>query len=202
MKKIILAIISILTYLISYWYCIDIYDPCPNCLGWDCCSSCPDSPGCLIQAEHSGNQPQHQCTTNNDCVKNWQTWICINWDNWYRECIYNEYWNLWFEINPECMLNGQCWMNIYETAGIRQWNTSPSVKTFAQDIILGMTTFFWTVISIIFIVSGLMYIFSWFSGKSPDKAKKMMVWSIIWLLFVTLSYSIIRLIQFLATWWS
>jgi hypothetical protein len=30
----------------------------------------------------------------------------------------------------------------------------------------------------------------------------MMIWSIVWLLFVTFSYTIIRLIQFLATWWS
>ena len=51
-------------------------------------------------------------------------------------------------------------MNIYETAGIRKKDTTPSVKTFAQDVVLAATTFFGTVISIIFIVSGLMYVFS------------------------------------------
>ncbi len=144
--------------------------------------------------------PQHQCTLDSECTAKGQG-MCITWDNNTRICIYNEYRDLWFNITTECLLNWQCWMNIYETAGIRKKDTTPSVKTFAQDVVLAATTFFGTVISIIFIVSGLMYVFSWFTGKSPDKAKKMMIWSIVWLLFVTLSYSIIRLIQFLATWW-
>lgn len=144
--------------------------------------------------------PQNECTSDNECTANGQG-MCVPWDNNTRVCIHNEYWTLWFEITTECLLNWQCGMNVYETAGIRQRDTSPSVKTFAQDIILWTTAFFGTVISIIFIVSGLSYVFSGYTWKSPDKAKKMMVWSIIWLLFVTLSYTIIRLIQFIATWW-
>ena len=132
-------------------------------------------------------------------------WICQKYWEWDEEeyiCIRNDYGDLWINIDKKCLLNGQCSMNIYETIGIRKSNPNPDVKTFAQDIILWATMFFGTVMTVLFIVSWLSYVMAWFNGKSPDKAKKMMVWSIVWLLFVTFSYTIIRLIQFFATWWS
>lgn len=132
-------------------------------------------------------------------------WICQKYWEWDEEeyiCIRNDYGDLWINIDKKCLLNGQCSMNIYETIGIRKSNPNPDVKTFAQDIILWATMFFGTVMTVLFIVSWLSYVMAWFNGKSPDKAQKMMVGSIVWLLFVTFSYTIIRLIQFFATWWS
>lgn len=118
----------------------------------------------------------------------WLSWI----SHWDSAGIY---------IDPDCMLNWQCHMNVYETLWIRESNNDPDVTTFAQDIVLWATWFFGTVIAAIFVISGIAYIIAWYNGKEPTNAKKMMIWSIIWLLFVSLSYTIIRLIQFLASWW-
>lgn len=141
----------------------------------------------------NNNQTEVECTENSDC----NNWICQDW-----VCVENHYWNAGINISTKCLLNGQCSMNIYETMWIRKSNPNPDVTTFAQDVILWATKFFGTVLTILFIVSWLSYVMAWFSGKAPDKAKKMMIWSIVWLLFITLSYTIIRLIQFIATWWS
>lgn len=142
------------------------------------------------------------CT--NDLVYEWPNWVptCCNWIVQNGICIENNVWNVGINVNKDCLLNGQCSMNVYKTLWIRKSNQDPSVKTFAQDIILWASFFFGSVMTIIFIISGLSFVMAWYTGKSPDKAKKMMVWSIIWLLLVTFSYTIIRLIQFLATWWS
>lgn len=134
-----------------------------------------------------------------------EDWLCTKYwsESWEYYCIENNEWTMWINIDKECMLNGQCSMNIYETLWIRQSNQNPDVTTFAQDIILWATAFFGTVITVIFMVSWLSYIMAWFNWKEPWNAKKWMVWSIVWLLLITLSYTIIRLIQFLATgkWW-
>lgn len=136
---------------------------------------------------------------------------CLNWivqksttNSWKRDCVQNYYGTMWLDINTECLKNGQCHMNVYRTLWIRKSDDDPEVQTFVQDIILGATEFIGTVITVVLMVSGLFYIISAMNGKTELswRAKKAMIWSIVWLLFVTLSYSIIRLIQFLATWWS
>ena len=139
-----------------------------------------------------------------ECEAHCDGWICQKYGKDTNEyvCVRNDYWDLWIYITTWCLLNGQCKMNIEETIWIRQSKRNIDVKTFTQDIVLWTTMFFGTVITVLFIVSGLSYVMAWFTWKSPDKAKNMMIWSIIWLLFVTLSYTIIRLIQFIATWWS
>lgn len=108
----------------------------------------------------------------------------------------------WITINSNCLLNWQCKFNVYDTLGIRksirsEWDPT-SVWLFVQDIILAATTFIGTILTIAIIVSGLMYIFAAASGKDPAKAKTWLINSFIWLLIVILSYSIIRLIQYLA----
>lgn len=161
-----------------------------RCSGWTCIVS-------ILGDDTPPDNPPEWNDSTTDCTPENCDWICQD-----NTCITNEYWDLGLNINTECLLNGQCSMNIYETVWIRKSNPDPSVKTFAQDIILGTSMFFGTVMTVLFIISGLSYVMAWYSGKSPDKAKKMMIWSIVWLLFVTFSYTIIRLIQFLATWWS
>jgi len=65
--------------------------------------------------------------------------------------------------------------------------------------------FLGTVIAILLIVSGILYIIAsiqWSSSKA-DMAKKWIINSLLWLVLVTWSYAIVRLIQFVATagWW-
>lgn len=139
------------------------------------------------------------------------TWCCLDWivqpdteNSGKLACVQNYYGTMWLDINTECLLNWQCHMNVYRTLWIRKSDDDPEVQTFVQDIILGATEFIGTVITVVLMISGLFYIISAMNGKTELswRAKKAIIWSIVWLLFVTLSYSIIRLIQFLATWWS
>ena len=97
------------------------------------------------------------------------------------------------------MLNGQCGFNIYQFLGIRKDiadNNSPEL--FVQDILLSATFFIGTVVTIGIIVSGLMFIFAGATGKDPSKAKAGLKNSFIGLLIVVCSYSIIRVVQYIA----
>jgi hypothetical protein len=110
----------------------------------------------------------------------------------------------WITIWQNCLLNGQCKFNIYDTLWIRdsvrdEWDPT-SVWLFVQDIILAATTFIWTILTLAIIVSWLMYIFAASSGKDPAKAKTWLINSFIWLWIVVLSYAIVRLVQYLAKW--
>jgi hypothetical protein len=178
----------------SGWSCIvsitEPNTPSDNPNGWNT-NQTTENPTTGWNTNQTTETPTVECSEKN-C-----DWICQD-----NVCIRNDYWDLWIYVTTGCLLNGQCSMNIYDTIGIRQKDPNPDVKTFAQDIVLWATMFFGTVMTVLIIVSWLSYVMAWFSGKSPDKAKKMLIWSIVWLLFVTLSYTIIRLIQFLATWWS
>jgi len=107
----------------------------------------------------------------------------------------------WITMNDKCLLNWQCKFNIYEFLGIRQDipdNDSPEV--FVQDVLLSATFFIWTVVTIALVVSGLMFIFAWATGKDPSKAKAGIKNSLIGLLIVICSYSIIRVVQYIAKW--
>ncbi|AHB40841.1 hypothetical protein P148_SR1C00001G0023 [candidate division SR1 bacterium RAAC1_SR1_1] len=102
-------------------------------------------------------------------------------------------------MNETCLLNGQCSFNIYEFLGIRKSiadNSSPEL--FVQDILLSATFFIGTVVTIAIIVSGLMFVFAGATGKDPTKAKAGLKNSFIGLLLVVCSYSIIRVVQYIA----
>lgn len=119
------------------------------------------------------------------------------------KCITNNAWNMWIDINQQCLINWQCKFDIYQTLGIRQSlprETRSSPWIFIQDIILSATFFVGTLITWVLIISWLLFVFA---GAKPDlqsKAKKWVTWSLIWLLFVVWSYAFVRLIQFLVTW--
>lgn len=106
--------------------------------------------------------------------------------------------------NEDLLVQGQCKLNIYDTLGIRKSvrneNDPTSVGLFVQDVVLSATFFIGTVVTIALVVSGIMYIFAASSGKSPDAAKKGIIWSLIGLLIVVSSYVIIRLVQYIAKW--
>ena len=105
-------------------------------------------------------------------------------------------------INEECLLNGQCKFNVYDALGIRQsvrneWDAT-SVGLFVQDIVLAVTMFIGTVVTVAIMVSWLMWIFAWATGKDPTKAKSWLINALIGLLIVTCSYLIIRVVQYIA----
>jgi hypothetical protein len=134
-------------------------------------------------------------------------WMLVKDDNDPNKkvCIVNNEWNMWINMNADCLVNWQCSYNIYKTLGIRKSDQNPKVSTFIQDIVLWVTMFLGTVIAILLIVSGILYIIAsiqWSSSKA-DMAKKWIINSLLWLVLVTWSYAIVRLIQFVATagWW-
>ena len=73
------------------------------------------------------------------------------------------------------------------------------VTPFLQDIVLALTMFIGTVVSVALIVSGLFYVFASVDSGMKTKAKKGIINSLIGLVLVLGSYVIIRAIQFLAT---
>jgi hypothetical protein len=107
------------------------------------------------------------------------------------------------EINSECLLNGQCSFRLYEFLNIREsagYDSSPEL--FVQDILLSATFFIGTILTIAFIVSWLLFIFAGASGNSSlaNKGKAGIKNSIIWFLLVICSYTIIRIVQYIAKW--
>jgi hypothetical protein len=98
-------------------------------------------------------------------------------------------------MGPKCLKNGQCGFDIYKLLGI---NKSSSATLFVQDILLSATFFIGTVITIALIYSGIMFIMAGATGKDPSKAKNGITYSIIGLLLVISSYTIIRLVQYIA----
>lgn len=156
---------------------------------------------------------------NCDAGAAWCQWELYTWSNWVQQCcpgmmvpdendelvcITNTEWDMWINMNTECLINWQCSYNIYETLGIRKSDPDPSVTKFVQDIVLWVTMFIGTVVSVILVVSWVLYIMAGIQGNETlaSTAKKGIVNSLIWLLLVVASYSIVRLIQFLATaWW-
>lgn len=141
----------------------------------------------------------------NRCFTSWQgrddiNHICVNKD-WTTTSPMVE----WIEMNSTCLNNWQCKFKIYDLLKIRQsvetvWEDSTSPDIFVQDIVLAATFFIGTVVTIAIIVSGLMFIFAGATGKDPSKAKSGLINSLIWLLIVISSYSIIRLVQYIAKW--
>lgn len=104
-------------------------------------------------------------------------------------------------LNENCILNWQCKFNIYEFLGIKkEIANASSPELFVQDILLSATFFIGTVVTVALVVSGLMFIFAGATGKDPTKAKAGIKNSIIWLLIVVCSYSIIRIVQYIAKW--
>jgi len=98
-------------------------------------------------------------------------------------------------MGPTCLKNGQCGFNIYELLGFHK-SSSPTL--FVQDILLSASFFIGTVITIALIYSGIMFVFAGATGKDPSNAKSGIKYSIIGLLIVICSYSIIRLVQYIA----
>lgn len=106
---------------------------------------------------------------------------------------------MWITMDQDCLLNWQCKFNLYQFLGIRtSIADASSPELFVQDILLSATFFIWTIVTIALVVSGLMFIFAGATWKDPTKAKAGIKNSFIWLLIVVCSYSIIRVVQYIA----
>lgn len=105
---------------------------------------------------------------------------------------------MWITMGPTCLKNWQCGFNIYEFLGFEGKSNDPTV--FVQDILLSASFFIGTVITIALIYSGFLFVTAGISGnsKNADSAKNWIKYSIIGLLIVICSYSLIRLVQYIA----
>lgn len=142
-----------------------------------------------------------------DWTKKCCVWTLVNdmEHDWFQACIVNTEWNMWINMNKDCLINWQCSYNIYETLWIRKSDPNPSVGGFVQDFVLAATTFIGTVVALVLVTSGILYIIASITWNSTlaDKAKKWIIWSIMGIVLVAWSYALVRLIQFFATagWW-
>ncbi len=111
--------------------------------------------------------------------------------------------DVWINISTDCLLNWQCGLNVYKVMWIRKSNENPTVMWFFQDITLATTTaILGTVLVIALIVSGIFFSIASITWKDTKKSKTIIIDCLVWLLLVMWSYTIIRLIQFIATAWS
>ena len=97
-----------------------------------------------------------------------------------------------------CLQDGTCSLNIYQTLKIREDSSQNDAQTLVQDVFLGATFFIGTLAAIGFIVSGMIIVFGGADESMYEKGKKWFIYSIIGILLVVFSYSLIRLIEYIA----
>ncbi len=108
--------------------------------------------------------------------------------------------DMWIDCwdNGKNMTNWQCKFNVYKFVWIKkEIQDNPSVWIFVQDIVLSSTMIIWTIVTIVLIVSWLLFVFSWVNSSLKDKARKWIINWFIGLVIVMSSYFIIRLVQYL-----
>lgn len=110
--------------------------------------------------------------------------------------------DVWINLTPECLINGGCSFSIYDALDIRKdargAGEKTSVMSFVQDIIMALTGFIGTVVTLALIVSGIYYLMSPIDSGNRTKAMKGIKYSLIGLVIVMASMVIIRLVQFIA----
>lgn len=110
--------------------------------------------------------------------------------------------DVWINLTPDCLINGGCSFSIYDALDIRNdargdWEET-SVMSFVQDIIMALTGFIGTVVTLALIISGIYYLMSPIDSGNRAKAMKGIKYSLIGLVIVMASMVIIRLVQFIA----
>ena len=104
---------------------------------------------------------------------------------------------MWIGCNSDQLRNWQCTFNANTALGIKQNQPDVSVDAFAEDIILSSTFFIGTVVAVWLMYSGRIYITAK-DNAAAAKWKNGIKWSFIWVLLVIGSYTIIRLVQYIA----
>ena len=96
------------------------------------------------------------------------------------------------------------WKNCFEyekliwIAGKQE--TKYTATSIAQDVMYAATYAVWTVLTIVIIYCGLMYIYASRWGKDPSSYRKWLVYAAVWAILVWWAYAIVRLIQYVARW--
>ena len=110
--------------------------------------------------------------------------------------------DIWINLTPDCLINGGCSFSIYDALDIRKDaradGEETSVMSFVQDIIMALTGFIGTVVTLALIISGIYYLMSPIDSGNRAKAMKGIKYSLIGLVIVMASMVIIRLVQFIA----
>jgi len=124
---------------------------------------------------------------------------CTPSDNWWGgDTSSSTDYNAGISCNQDQLILWQCKMNVYDTLSIRQSEWETSVGIFVQDIVLAATMFIGTIITIAIVISGLLFVFAWANEQLAAKAKSGIINAFIGLILVLTSYTIIRLIQYIA----
>ena len=88
-----------------------------------------------------------------------------------------------------------------EDSDINSVNEHKTLLTVVQDVVLAATYIVWTILTIVIIYCGIMYIFaSWSDSVDTKKYKSWLIYAGIWAVLVWWAYTIVRLIQYVAKW--
>ena len=115
-------------------------------------------------------------------------------------CLANNYGDIGLKCSAQDILNNTCTWNINKTLGIKASNPIPNPELFVQDIVLGATSFVGTGIFIALVVMWFKAVAQGWSG-SEDQMGKIKSWIInllIGVALIMLSYTIIRIVQYVA----
>lgn len=115
------------------------------------------------------------------------------------ECLVNKAGTLGIKCTAEQLVNNTCSRNINKTLGIRQSDPRPNPTILLQDVVLWATSFVGTLIMIALLYLGIKAVMAGASdsdemGDIKSKAKNL----VIWFLLIIGSFTIIRLIQYVA----
>lgn len=163
--------------------------------------SCTQITQDYLNQQLCSSAPKHSTwdTATGQCVC--AAWLTDTWANGTRECINNAYGNLGIQCSSEQMRNGTCSRNINKTLGIRTSDTTSNPTLFVQDIVLAATSFVGTLMVIALVVMWLRYVQGGMDESSTGNLKWNIKKLLIWLGLVIGSYTIIRLIQYIARWY-
>ena len=112
--------------------------------------------------------------------------------------------NLGININKDCMLGVGCSFDIQKVLGLKKDTGNEertSVLLFVQDVILAATMFIWTVVTIVLIWCGVLFIWAGRKGDASlqKKATQGIINAVIGLALVSFSYGIVQLIRYIAS---
>lgn len=105
--------------------------------------------------------------------------------------------NAWLTITQDCLKDGSCRMELFQTLKIREESPDNSPETFVQDVFLGATFFIGTMATFGIIYGGLTMILGWSDEGKMAEGRKWLKYSIIGLILVIFSYSFIRVVEYI-----
>lgn len=120
-------------------------------------------------------------------------------------------WAIAQQLESAINVNGSCltwmwqWCFSYDKmmrsgSSVERKNEEKTVMVIAQDVMLSATYMVWTVLTLVIIYCGLMYIFASKDGGDVSKYKKWLIYAAIGAILVRWAYAIVRLIQYVAKW--